>query len=244
MHRKALRLWVRQAEADRGERSDLLNTSERDELERLRAENQELRRANETSQGGQRPLTATLRHAGATHAPASTRTDTLTGTRRVMEHLRPHRSEDDWKFVWPLIADIMSLCAATVTSRGIEIRPPCPPIGMIPAFARARRRVYQTATLADDRLLVTDLDADSQLVEKPITPGSAADLGERMILEPVALNPNARGHLLQLVAGRSACRGCVPASSCRRTRPRTADAAPPTRFAPRRGGRRRRASVL
>jgi transposase len=40
-------LWVRQAEADRGERSDLLTTSEREELKRLRAENSELRRANE-----------------------------------------------------------------------------------------------------------------------------------------------------------------------------------------------------
>jgi transposase len=47
VHREALRLWVRQAEADRGERSDLLTTSEREELKRLRAENSELRRANE-----------------------------------------------------------------------------------------------------------------------------------------------------------------------------------------------------
>jgi transposase len=47
VHREALRLWVRQAEADRGERSDLLTSSEREELRRLRAENTELKRANE-----------------------------------------------------------------------------------------------------------------------------------------------------------------------------------------------------
>ena len=47
VHREALRLWVRQAEADRGERSDLLTSSEREELRRLRAENSELKRANE-----------------------------------------------------------------------------------------------------------------------------------------------------------------------------------------------------
>jgi len=47
VHREALRLWVRQAEADRGERPDLLTSSEREELRRLRAENSELRRANE-----------------------------------------------------------------------------------------------------------------------------------------------------------------------------------------------------
>ena len=45
-HKEALRQWVRQAEADRGVRRDLLKTDERDELKRLRKENAELRRAN------------------------------------------------------------------------------------------------------------------------------------------------------------------------------------------------------
>jgi transposase len=47
IHREALRNWVRQAEADRGERSDRPTSSEREELARLRRENAELRRANE-----------------------------------------------------------------------------------------------------------------------------------------------------------------------------------------------------
>ena len=46
VHKEALRLWVRQAEADSGRRRDLLTTDERDELKRLRKENVELRRAN------------------------------------------------------------------------------------------------------------------------------------------------------------------------------------------------------
>ncbi len=47
IHREALRLWVRQAEADRGEREDRLTSDEREELKRLRAEISELRRAND-----------------------------------------------------------------------------------------------------------------------------------------------------------------------------------------------------
>src|SRR5262245_2080066 len=46
VHREALRAWVRQARADRGERRDLLTSDEREELKRLRKENAELRRAN------------------------------------------------------------------------------------------------------------------------------------------------------------------------------------------------------
>jgi transposase len=47
INRETLRTWVRQAQADRGQRSDLLSTDERQELKRLRKELAELRRANE-----------------------------------------------------------------------------------------------------------------------------------------------------------------------------------------------------
>ena len=47
IHKEALRGWVRQAEADRGERDDRLTTVEQDELRQLRKEVAELRRTNE-----------------------------------------------------------------------------------------------------------------------------------------------------------------------------------------------------
>ena len=47
VHPEALRKRVRQAEADSGQRGELLSTAEREEIKKLRKENFELRRANE-----------------------------------------------------------------------------------------------------------------------------------------------------------------------------------------------------
>ena len=42
-------MWVRRAQADAGQRSDVLSSVERDRLRLLERENRELRRQNETS---------------------------------------------------------------------------------------------------------------------------------------------------------------------------------------------------
>jgi hypothetical protein len=110
----------------------------------------------------------------------------------VWELLHPYAAARDeaFKFAWPLIADCLALCTVTVSSRGVEIQPPCPPIEKIPSFVNARRRVYLTATLSDDSVLVTNLKADPKNLANVVTPGSAADLGDRLVLAPVQLNPS------------------------------------------------------
>ncbi|WP_420709146.1 transposase [Streptomyces sp. AS58] len=62
VHHEALRNWIRHAEADAGERNDMLTTEEKGELAQLRREVRELRRANEV-----------LRTAAAFSRPSSTR---------------------------------------------------------------------------------------------------------------------------------------------------------------------------
>jgi len=44
---ESLRHWVRQAQADAGQRAELLSTGERERLKVLERENRELRKANE-----------------------------------------------------------------------------------------------------------------------------------------------------------------------------------------------------
>ncbi len=51
---ESLRLWVRQAEADAGDRSDRLTTTERERLKVLEREVKDLRRANEVLKAASR----------------------------------------------------------------------------------------------------------------------------------------------------------------------------------------------
>ncbi|CAM5707754.1 hypothetical protein MAUB1S_05179 [Mycolicibacterium aubagnense] len=93
-------------------------------------------------------------------------------------------------FGWPLVADDLALSVITFTQRYVEIKTPCPRIDLIPSFADATRRVYLTATLADEGVLVTELNARPDTVRRPITPDRASDLGDRIILAPQSINPD------------------------------------------------------
>jgi hypothetical protein len=108
---------------------------------------------------------------------------------QVLHALRPHRADGVFEWSWPLIADILPWCQATVGTETIEITPLCPPIEKLPSFAEADRRIYLTATLADDSVLVTHFGANADSVAASIVPDSAADLGDRLIIAPQELNP-------------------------------------------------------
>lgn len=108
----------------------------------------------------------------------------------VLDILRPHRGDDTFKWTWPLVDDLLPWCQAVVSADAFEIMPPCPPIEKFSSFAEAKRRIYLTATLADDSVLVTHFDADPDNVAASVVPESAADLGDRLILAPQELNPD------------------------------------------------------
>lgn len=108
----------------------------------------------------------------------------------VLGILHPLRSTPMLEWQWPLIKDHLRMCEATLTSSGLEIAPPLPPVQKFPSFADAKRRVYMTATLANDSALVTHFDADAATVADAIVPDSAADLGDRLVLVPQELVPD------------------------------------------------------
>lgn len=85
---------------------------------------------------------------------------------------------------WPLVRDSLEYCHAFVSRDAFVVSPLFPFVDLIPTFSDCPRRVFMSATIADDSALIETFDADEELVAEPITSNSLAGVAERMILAP------------------------------------------------------------
>jgi len=108
----------------------------------------------------------------------------------VVKLLHAHREDDAVKWPWPLLQEVLPLCQCIFGGGRLEIAPRLLPIDTIPAFTGAARRIYMTATLADDGVLISHFQADPNEVTDPIRPKGGGDIGDRMILAPQEVNPD------------------------------------------------------
>lgn len=108
----------------------------------------------------------------------------------VIELLHANRDTNDLEWSWPLLRECIPLCTCFFGGGHLEIAPRFVPIDRIPSFSSAQRRIYMTATLADDSILVSHFQADAHQVGKPIRPKGGGDIGDRMILAPQEINPD------------------------------------------------------
>lgn len=109
---------------------------------------------------------------------------------QVIRLLHSERKSAELEWSWPLLSDCIPLCTCLFGGGLLEIAPHFIPIERIPSFSVAQRRIYMTATLADDTILVSHFRADPAEVVKPIRPKGGGDIGDRMILAPQEINPD------------------------------------------------------
>jgi transposase len=83
VHPEALRNWIRQDEADRGERDDRPTSGEVEELRRLRRENAELKRANEILKAASAYFASEIDPTGGGHESGGPASWPIRGRSRV-----------------------------------------------------------------------------------------------------------------------------------------------------------------
>lgn len=100
----------------------------------------------------------------------------------VREMLKADTSE--FELVWPFLRDHLHLCHALISRSSFTITPVLPLVNELPTFCDAPRRIYMSATIADDSEIVRTFDASSKSVSEALTSRSLAGISERMILIP------------------------------------------------------------
>lgn len=106
----------------------------------------------------------------------------------IYDKIDQHKDEIKIKFVWPHLKSILRWCRCVVTGNTIEIAPLITPVENVAAYNEATHRMFMSATLADDSVLVRELGCDIQAASKPIIPDSDRGLGERMVLTPFLIS--------------------------------------------------------
>lgn len=91
---------------------------------------------------------------------------------------------EDFALVWSLLRDQLHLCHAFISSRSFTITPIQPLVNLFPTFYDAPRRIYMSATIADDSDIIRTFDIDSKAISETLTSRSLAGISERMILIP------------------------------------------------------------
>jgi hypothetical protein len=109
---------------------------------------------------------------------------------QVAKLMTQHRQDQKIKFNWPLVRNHLDQCRCVFSGAKVEITPRCLPIDAIPSLTEAARRIFLTATLADDSILVSDFNASPDTVKNHLTPNVANDIGDRMILVPQEIDPD------------------------------------------------------
>lgn len=107
----------------------------------------------------------------------------------VLEILHKHKDDDRLKFVWDLIKTKIPYSTCIFSGKELEIIPRMIPVEMIPSFSEAKRRIFLSATLAEDAFLVRDLGIDATSVKDPIVFEQDKFSGERMLLIPTLVSP-------------------------------------------------------
>ncbi|MCH3965733.1 MAG: DEAD/DEAH box helicase family protein [Clostridium sp.] len=98
---------------------------------------------------------------------------------------------DQFKFQWKLLRDNLKYCHCLIDTKEISITPIYPLVNLFPTFINCKKRIYMSATLANDSTIITTFDADYNSVLNPIEVDSNVSMGERMILAPALMNINA-----------------------------------------------------
>ncbi|WP_144646645.1 DEAD/DEAH box helicase family protein [Priestia megaterium] len=123
----------------------------------------------------------------------------LKSVTQILHEKKDEKSDnnDSLFYNWPLVKDNLGLANCIITGKEVLISLEYLPIEIIPSFDECQHRIFMSATIDDDSILVSHFNINKKEIEKAVTPKNANDIGERMILIPQEINPKLSEDLLK-----------------------------------------------
>lgn len=90
---------------------------------------------------------------------------------------------------WPLVKNNLELANCIITGQEVLISLEYLPIDIIPSFDECQHRIFMSATIDDDSILISHFNINQNEINEAVSPKNANDIGERMILIPQEINP-------------------------------------------------------
>ena len=103
---------------------------------------------------------------------------------KVLENYSQGNNNKNLLFVWPYLRKNLRWCRCIFGYEGIEISSILPLVENVPAYHKAKNKLFMSATLADDSFLIRELNCSVKAAMEPIKPISDKGTGERMVLSP------------------------------------------------------------
>jgi len=107
---------------------------------------------------------------------------------RVTDILARHRDQEEIKFQWRLLKNIVGDCQCYISGAYIEISPYVNPIQQFGSFDKATHRILMSATTMNDSFFIKGLNIGKSAVKNPLTVKNERWSGEKMILIPYLIH--------------------------------------------------------
>lgn len=119
---------------------------------------------------------------------------------QVRDIISSKADSDTLSYQWPLTNDVLENAWCFISGSSSEVSFRSLPIDLIPSFEDAERRIFMSATISDDSVLISHFDADIEANDTAITPNTASDAGDRLILTPQYLTPSIKDDQIRQMA--------------------------------------------
>lgn len=101
---------------------------------------------------------------------------------QVRDYLQ--KRADEYPYQWEFVRNSFDYCHCLISKDSFGVTPIFPVVDLIPTFSECPRKVYMSATISDDSMIIRSFNAQKTPLSKPINSNSLAGVSERMILVP------------------------------------------------------------